>query len=92
MGARGAALGLSWTLLGALLGHLGANLRRRMAIGSEKARRQNTLMFFKLLKDLGILEASSLVGSYLDSWSSLGAVLGVSWSILEAILKHLGLS
>ena len=60
--------------LGALLGHLGAILRPRMAIGSETARRQKSLVFLKFLKDFGFLEAS--LGSSLASWSRLGAVSG----------------
>ena len=98
MGALGAVLGLSWGPLGALLGNLGAILRPRKAIGSEQARRQKSFMFFRFLKDLGILGAS--LGSSLASLSRLGAVLGRSWGLLEhlgshleaswAILSHLG--
>ena len=74
MGALGAVLGLSWAPLGALLGPLGAILRPRMAIGSEKARRQPSLGFFKCLMGFGFVEAP--FGSYLASWSRLRAVLG----------------
>ena len=94
MGALGAVLGLSWASLGALLGHLGAILRPRMAIGSEKARKQNTLIFLRFWKDFGLLGGS--LGSSLATWGRLGAVLGplgASWNPLErscAILSHLG--
>ena len=73
-----------------------------MAIGSEKARRQKSLVFFRFLKDFGILEGA-LEGSE-GTWNRLGAVLRplggmseaipghleVSWAILEAILGYLG--
>ena len=45
LGALGAVLEPSWAPLGALLGHLGAILRPQEPIGSEKARRQKTLIF-----------------------------------------------
>jgi hypothetical protein len=45
LGALGAVLGPSWAPLGALLGRLGAILRPREPIGSEKARRQQTIDF-----------------------------------------------
>ena len=56
--ALGAVLGLSWASLGAVLGHLGAILRPQEPIGSEKARRQKTLIFFRFLKDFGLLGES----------------------------------
>ena len=62
--------------LGALLGgpYLEAILRPRKAVGSEKAGRQKSLIFFMFLKDFGLLGAS--LGSSLASWSRLGAILG----------------
>ena len=61
-----------------------------MAIGSEKAISRTSLVFFRFFKDFGFLEG--FLGELFDllepSWSGLGA----SWSILEAILRHLGLS
>ena len=90
MGALGAVLGLSWASLGALLGHLGAILRPRMAIGSEKARKEKHIDFPKVFE--GLLRLGGLLGELFGhlepSWGGLGA----SWSILGAILKHLGLS
>ena len=74
LGDLGAVLGLSWAPLGTLLGHLGAILRPWMAIGSETARRQTSLVFLRSLKDFGLLEAS--LGGSLASWSRLGTVLG----------------
>ena len=44
LGALGAVLGLSWASPEALLGHLGAILRPRKAIGSEKTKRQKHLV------------------------------------------------
>ena len=73
-GAGKSVLGISWASRGALLGPLGAILRPRMAIGSEKARRQKSLVFVRFLNDFGLLEAS--LGSSLASWSRLEAVLG----------------
>ena len=90
MGALGAVLGLSWAPLGALLGHLEAILRPRKAIGSEKARRQKSLIFIRFLKDFGILGAS--LGSSEGTWSRPGAVLRALGGMLKAILNHLGLS
>ena len=60
-------VGPSWS-------HLGAILRPRMAIGSQKARRQKSLIFHMFLKDFGFL-AASWEGSE-ATWSHLGAVLG----------------
>ena len=80
MGAIGAVLGLSWASLEALLGHLEAILRLRKAIGSEKAGRQNSVVFFWFLKDFGLLGASLVVSE--ASGSRLGAFLGplgASW-------------
>ena len=75
VGALGAVLGLSWApLLGALLGHLGAILKPRMAIGNEKAERQTSFVFFRFGEEFGLLEAS--LESYLASWSHPRAVLG----------------
>ena len=53
LGGHRAVLGASWALLGALLGNLGAILRPQKRIGSEKARRQTSLIFFRFLKDFG---------------------------------------
>ena len=58
LGALGAVLGPSWTPLGAILGHLGAILRPQEPIGGERARRQKTLIFFRFLKDFGLLGGS----------------------------------
>ena len=79
LGALGAVLGLSWAPLGALLGHLEAILRPRKVIGSEKARKQKTLLFLRCLKDVCLLGASSG-----RSWSPLGP----SWGHLEASEAH----
>ena len=59
MGALGAVLGPSLAPLGALLGHIGAILRPQKHIGSEKARRQRTLIFLRFLKDFGVCSLSS---------------------------------
>ena len=90
LGVMKAVSGLSWASLGALLGQLGAILRPRKAIGSEKARRQKTLIFLRFWKDFSLLGGllGRLGGLLEPSWSGLGA----SWSILEAILSQLGLS
>ena len=72
--ALGAVLGLSWAPLGALLGPLGAILRPRMPIGSEKAIMQKSLIFLGFLKVFGLLEGS--LGSSVASWSRLGTALG----------------
>eukprot|EP00959_Pyramimonas_sp_CCMP1952_P167289 3496470-Pyramimonas_sp.AAC.1 len=45
LGALGTFSGPSLALLGALLGHLGASVRSHEPIGSDKARRQTTLIF-----------------------------------------------
>ena len=73
MGALGAVLGLSWASLGALLGHLGAILRPRMAIETEKARKPKTLIFSRFWKDVGLLGIS---------WERLGRLVGASWGLL----------
>ena len=65
-----AVLGLSWASLGALMGPLGAVLRPRMAIGSEKARKQQTLIFRRFWTDFGLLG-----GPRGDSMHSRGAAL-----------------
>ena len=90
LGALGAVLGPSGAPLGPLLGHLGAILRPRMAIGSEKARKQKILIFPWFLKDVGLLGGllGRLRGHLEPSWGDLGA----SWSIVGAILRHLGVS
>ena len=74
LGALGAVLGSSWAPLGALLDHLGAILRPQRPIGSEKARRPNTLVFPRCLKGFGILEGA--VEGSKGTWIRLGAVLG----------------
>ena len=61
-----------------------------MAIGSENARRQKSVVFLRFLMDFGFLEAS--LGSYLASWSRLGAVLGPSWAVLGPSWGRLGAS
>ena len=75
MDALGAVLGLSWAPLGALLGHLGAILRPRKAIGSEKARKQKTTVVHLFLTDFDLL--GGLLGRLRDqsesSWGGLGA-------------------
>ena len=58
LGALGAVLGPSWAPLGSLWGHLGAILRPQEPIGSEKARRQKTLVFPRFLNDFGLWGAS----------------------------------
>ena len=58
LGALGAVLGASWAPLGAFLGHLGAILRPQKRIGRETARRPKSLIFFRFLKDFGLLEGS----------------------------------
>ena len=90
LGALGAVLGLSWASLGALLGHLGAILKPRLAIGSERATMQTSLIFFRFLKDFGILGGllGKLFGLLEPSWGSLEA----SWTIFGTILTHLRLS
>ena len=62
LGALGAVSGPSWASLATLLGHIGAILRPQEPIGSEKARRQKTLVFLRFLKDFG-LSGASLGGS-----------------------------
>eukprot|EP00959_Pyramimonas_sp_CCMP1952_P454055 9469283-Pyramimonas_sp.AAC.1 len=61
-GALGAVLGRSCASLGAALGHLGAILMLQEPIGSEKARRQNTLVGPRFLNLFG-LSRTSLGGS-----------------------------
>ena len=90
LGALGAVLGPSWAPLGALLGHLGAILRPQEPIGSEKARRQKTLIFLRFWSDLG-LSGASLGGSVATS-SRLGAVLEHLVGMLGGILSHRELS
>ena len=94
-------MGPSWASLGALLGHLGAILRPRKAIGSEKARKQKTLIFHWFLKDFGLLGGllGRLRGHLEPSWNGLGAscrhavsYLDPCLAILCAIGGHLGLS
>ena len=63
LGALGAALGPSWAPLGALLGHLGAILRPQDPIGSEKARKQTTLVFPRFWSHFGISGGPPLGGS-----------------------------
>ena len=88
MGAFGAVLRLSWASLGALLGHLGAILRPRMAVGSEKARKPTTLIFHSFWQDFGVLGVSwELPGGLLGaSWGRLGP----SWGALEVLLGAFG--
>eukprot|EP00959_Pyramimonas_sp_CCMP1952_P329491 6898185-Pyramimonas_sp.AAC.1 len=72
------------------MGPLGAVVRPRKAIGSEKARRQHSLMFLRLLKDVGLWAASWEVSE--ASWRRLGAFLrplGASWEPLRGILGYL---
>ena len=61
-----------------------------MAIGSEKARKQETLICRRYWKDFGLLGGllGELFGHLGPSWCGLGA----SWSILGSILRHLALS
>ena len=44
-----------------------------MAIGSEKARKQKTLISLRFWKDFGLLGVS---------WEPLGGLLGASWGLL----------
>ena len=90
LGALGPVLGLSWAPLGALLGHLGAILRPQEPIGSEKARRQTTLIFLRFWSDF-CLSGASLGGS-VATWSRLGAVLEPLVGMWGAISSHRGLS
>ena len=70
-GRLGALLGPSWGPLGPSWSHLEASDGHRKRKG-EKAK---IIAFFpRFLKDFGLLEAS--LGSYLASWSRLGAFLG----------------
>ena len=88
LGALGPVLGLSWARLGALLGHLGAILRPQEPIESEKARRQQTLIFLRCLKEFGLSGAS--LGGSVASWGRLWALLGRCWGPLGALWKGLG--
>ena len=81
MGALEAVLGLSWASLGALLGHLGAILRPRMAIGSEQARKQQTLIFRRFWTDFGLLVVS---------WERRGRLVGACWGLLGPSWGPLG--
>ena len=89
-GALGAVLGASWAPLGAFLGRLGAILKPQKPIGSEKARRYNSVVFFRYLKDLGLL-GGSLEGSG-GTWGRPWAVLRAPGGRLKTILNHVGLS
>ena len=90
LGALGPLKGPSWAPLGGLLGHLGAILRLQEPIESEKARRQKTLIFLRLLKDFGLSGAS--LGGSVASWGRLGAVLEPLVRILGGIMNNRGLS
>ena len=52
-----------------------------MAIGSEKARKQKTLISLRFWKDFGLLGVS---------WEPLGGVLGASWGLLGPSWGALG--
>jgi len=75
---------LSWASLGALMVSLGAALRPRNAIGSDKARKQQTLIFIRFCTDFDLL--GGLLGEFV--WQ-LGAVLGRSWGLLGHLGNHL---
>eukprot|EP00959_Pyramimonas_sp_CCMP1952_P398381 8347384-Pyramimonas_sp.AAC.1 len=80
----GALLSLSWSPLGPSWSHL----RPRMAIGSEKARKPDTLTS-QYLKGFGPHRGllGELFGYLEPSWSGLAA----SGSLVGAILRHLGI-
>ena len=86
LNALGPVLSLSWAHLGALLGHLGAILRPQEHIGSEKAKRQKTLIFLIFLKNFGPSGAS--LGDSVAAWGRLQAVVSPRVGILGAILSH----
>ena len=90
LGDLGAVLGLLGPLLGLCWAIFGAILRLPKPIGSEEAIMPTTLIFPRLLKDLGILEGA--VEGSKGTWIRLGAVSRPLGCVSEAILSHLELS
>ena len=81
LGALGIVVGASWAPLGALSGNLGAILKPQKHIGSEKTRRQHSLIFCGCLKDV------CLLGVPEGAPRALGTVLRSSWALLETCRK-----
>jgi hypothetical protein len=61
-----------------------------MAIGSEKARSRNSLVFLRLFEDFG--RVGGLLGELFGLLVLSRSGLGASWTIFGAILRHIRLS
>ena len=84
LGALGAILGPSGASLGALSGHIRAILRPPEPFGSERARRQITVVFLSFWSNCGFLG-----GGLWRARTALGIVLEPLGCASEAILSHL---
>eukprot|EP00959_Pyramimonas_sp_CCMP1952_P474280 9503182-Pyramimonas_sp.AAC.1 len=91
LGRSWAVVRLSWAPLGALLGHLGAILRPRMAIGSERREGDNHCFFSRIWD--GFWPVGGLVcllghpGNHIEASRAIMSNLGNHFGFSEALLE-----